>query len=59
MLCSTPRSRTIGGNHTERLSASTALQLRLANLFDRQYETAYLYPSLGREAFVTVRYHAP
>ena len=42
-----------------RLSASTELQLRLANLFDRQYETAYLYPSLGREAFVTVRYRAP
>jgi vitamin B12 transporter len=42
-----------------RLSASTELQLRIANLFDRQYETAYLYPSLGREALVTVRYRAP
>ena len=42
-----------------RLSASTELQLRFANVFDRQYETAYLYPSLGREAFVTVRYRAP
>ena len=42
-----------------RLSASTEVQLRVANLFDREYETAYLYPSLGREAFVTVRYRAP
>ncbi len=42
-----------------RLSPSTELQLRFANVFDRQYETAYLYPSLGREAFVTVRYRAP
>lgn len=42
-----------------RLSESTAIQLRVANMFDREYETAYLYPSLGREAFVTVRYRAP
>jgi len=42
-----------------RLSRSTELQLRLANAFDRRYETAYLYPSLGREALVTFRYRAP
>jgi vitamin B12 transporter len=42
-----------------RVSASTEIQLRLANLFDREYETAYLYPNLGREAIVTVRYRAP
>lgn len=38
---------------------STALQLRLANVLDRQYETAWLFPSLGREVFLTVRYRAP
>ncbi len=42
-----------------RASASTEIQLRLANLFDREYETAYLYPNLGREVIVTVRYRAP
>ncbi len=42
-----------------RLSRSMELQLRLANAFDRRYETAYLYPSLGREALVTFRYRAP
>jgi vitamin B12 transporter len=42
-----------------RLSASTELQLRVANLADRQYETAYLYPALGREFLFSVRYRAP
>ena len=41
------------------VSRSTAVQLRVANLFDRAYETAWLFPSLGRELFVTVRYSAP
>ncbi len=42
-----------------RLSEATELQLRVANAFDRRYETATLYPALGREFFVTLRHHAP
>jgi len=42
-----------------RLSSATEVQVRLANAFDRRYETATLYPALGREFFVTLRYRAP
>ena len=42
-----------------RMSSAVELQLRLANALDRQYQTAYLYPALGRELFLTVRYRAP
>jgi len=42
-----------------RLSARTELQLRLANALDRRYETATLYPALGREVFLTLRHRAP
>jgi outer membrane cobalamin receptor len=35
------------------------LQARVANALDRRYETATLYPALGREAFLTVRWGAP
>ncbi|MEY3338009.1 MAG: hypothetical protein RL245_1001 [Pseudomonadota bacterium] len=42
-----------------RLSSVTEVQVRLANAFDRRYETATLYPALGREFFVTLRYRAP
>lgn len=40
-------------------TASMALQLRLANAFDRDYELATWYPALGREIFLSVRYSAP
>ncbi len=40
------------------LNPSVTLQGRLANAFDRRYETATLYPALGREVFLTVRYGA-
>jgi len=36
-----------------------ALQLRVANAFDRAYELATWYPALGREVFLSVRYSAP
>ena len=42
-----------------RVSRSTEVQVRLANALDRRYETATLYPALGREFFVTLRYRAP
>jgi vitamin B12 transporter len=41
------------------VSAAFELQWRLANAFDRRYETATLYPALGREFFVTLRHRAP
>ena len=41
------------------LSGRVALQGRVANAMDRRYETATLYPALGREVFLTVRYGAP
>jgi vitamin B12 transporter len=40
-------------------SPSVQLQARVANALDRRYETATLYPALGREAFLTVRWGAP
>jgi vitamin B12 transporter len=42
-----------------RVSSVTEVQVRFANAFDRRYETATLYPALGREFFVTLRYRAP
>lgn len=42
-----------------RLSSATELQVRVANALDRRYETATLYPALGREFFVTLRHRAP
>lgn len=42
-----------------RASPSMELQLRVANLADRRYETAWLYPALGREVMFSVRYRAP
>lgn len=42
-----------------RLSSRTELQLRLANALDRRYETATLYPALGREVFLTLRHRTP
>ena len=41
------------------MSRSVQLQARVANALDRRYETATLYPALGREAFLTVRWGAP
>lgn len=58
-------TRRLGGYAVVDLSASwqltsaVALQARVANAFDRRYETATLYPALGREAFLTVRWGAP
>lgn len=57
-------TRELGGYATLDLTAewqlnrSVTLQGRLANAFDRRYETATLYPALGREVFLTVRYGA-
>lgn len=42
-----------------RLTPEVELQARVANALDRRYETATLYPALGREAFLTVRWGAP
>jgi len=42
-----------------RVTERTELQLRLANVLDRRYETATLYPALGREVFVTLRHRSP
>ena len=42
-----------------RASSTLELQLRVANLADRRYETAWLYPALGREILFSVRYRAP
>ena len=42
-----------------RASPAFELQLRVANLADRRYETAWLYPALGRELMFSVRYRAP
>lgn len=42
-----------------RATASLAMQLRIANAFDRRYETATLYPALGREFLLSVRYSTP
>lgn len=58
-------SRELGGYATVdltgawRVSSVTEVQVRFANAFDRRYETATLYPALGREFFVTLRYRAP
>ncbi|NBU25295.1 MAG: TonB-dependent receptor, partial [Gammaproteobacteria bacterium] len=41
------------------ISPSVELQARVANALDRRYETATLYPALGREGFLTVRWSAP
>lgn len=41
-----------------RVSERVELQLRLANALDRRYETATLYPALGREVFLTVRHRS-
>ena len=37
-----------------RLNRSLRLQLRLANLFDRDYQTVAFYPQPGRSVFVTL-----
>lgn len=42
-----------------RASRTVELQLRVANVADRRYETAWLYPALGREVMLSVRYRAP
>jgi len=42
-----------------RASSSLVMQLRVANAFDRRYETATLYPALGREVLLSVRYSTP
>lgn len=42
-----------------RVAAGTELQWRVANALDRAYETATLYPALGREVFLTLRHRAP
>lgn len=42
-----------------RASPSLAMQLRVANALDRRYELATLYPALGREFLLSVRYSAP
>lgn len=58
-------TRTLGGYAVVdltggwQLSPAFELQWRLANAFDRRYETATLYPALGREFFVTLRHRAP
>ena len=39
-----------------RLAPSWTLGWRLANIFDKQYETNYGYNQSGREAFMTLRY---
>ena len=58
-------SRELGGVVTVDLSAewrvtqSLAMQMRVANALDRRYETATLYPALGREFLLSVRYSAP
>ena len=40
------------------VSTQVLVQGRVANALDRRYETATLYPALGREVFLTVRYGA-
>ena len=57
-------TRALGGYTVVDLTAgwqvgSMELQVRLANALDRRYETASLYPALGREVFVTLRHRAP
>ncbi|MSR00479.1 MAG: TonB-dependent receptor [Gammaproteobacteria bacterium] len=42
-----------------RMHSVINLQLRLSNALDHQYQNATLYPALGREVFLTVRYRAP
>jgi vitamin B12 transporter len=42
-----------------RVGGGTELQVRVANALDKRYETATLYPALGREFFVTLRHRAP
>ena len=55
-------TKTLGGYATldlraeYRFAKSLRLQGRIANVFDKQYETAYLYNQAGREFFVTLRY---
>jgi vitamin B12 transporter len=55
-------TRRLGGYATFDIRAEYAIapawtvQARLANLFDRDYETAEFYNQSGREWFVTVRY---
>ncbi|MHB0984037.1 MAG: TonB-dependent vitamin B12 receptor [Sulfuricella sp.] len=39
-----------------RLTRDLRLQARIENLFDRDYETVYLYNQPGRSLFVTLRY---
>lgn len=41
------------------VASGVELQLRLANALDRRYQTATLYPALGREVFLTLRHRAP
>ncbi len=39
-----------------RMTSELRVQLRLENIFDKNYETAYLYNQPGFGAFVTLRY---
>ena len=58
-------TRRLGGHAVVDLTASwqltrsVAVEARVANALDRRYETATLFPALGREGFLTVRWGAP
>jgi vitamin B12 transporter len=41
-----------------RVGAAWCVQARIANLFDKSYETVAFYPQAGRAAYLTVRYDA-
>ncbi|MGE0115923.1 MAG: TonB-dependent receptor [Steroidobacteraceae bacterium] len=47
---------TLDFNANVALSKDFALQVKLANFLDRQYETAHYYNQAGRSVYVTLRY---
>lgn len=51
-----PSYLTVGLRASYKINAHLALSANLSNLFDRQYQTAYGYNSLGRTAFGKVAY---
>ena len=38
------------------INPSLRVQARIVNLFDKDYETAYLYNQTGRAGYLTLRY---
>jgi len=53
-----PGYTTVDFNSTIELNKAFSLQLKLANFFDRQYQTAQYYNQDGRAIYLTLRYRS-